>query len=56
MGTIYVVQVTPDLYFVFGNHNNTPKKSKKTEADTMDGNNSLRVTQKAFVTHGQLLL
>ena len=32
------------------------EKIKNPDADTMDGNNSLQVTQKTFVAHGQLLL
>ena len=43
MDTVYVVQVAPDLYFVVG----TQQKRKKTDADTMYGNASITVTQKA---------
>ena len=28
MGTVSVVQVTPDLYFVVGTHKNTQKKNE----------------------------
>ena len=51
MDTVLVVQVSPNLYLVVGTHKNTQKikktkKGKKTDADTMYGNNSLTVTQK----------
>ena len=54
--TISVVQVAPDSYIVFGTHKNIPKKGNKPDADTMDGNTLLWVTQNACVARIQLLM
>ena len=61
MDKVYVVQVSLNVYFVFGTHKNIQKIKKKngkrkTDADTMYVNTSLTVTQKACVPHYQLLL
>ena len=56
MDTVSVGQVSPNLYFSVGTYKNIQKKRKKTDTDTMYGNNSLTVTQKARVPHYQILL
>ena len=59
MESVSVIQVAPDLYFMFGTHKSIQRKkrkNKKPDADTMDGNTLLWVTQKACVSQGQLLL
>ena len=49
-------RLSPDSYLVFGTHKNIQKKGKNPDSDTMDGNTLLWVTQKACVSHGQILL
>ena len=56
MDTVSVSQGYPDQYFVFGTHNVIKKRKKKPDSETMDGNTSLRVTQKAYVSLCQILL
>ena len=54
MDTVSAVQVSTNSYFVVETHKNI-KKRKNTDADTMYGNNSLKVTQKACFPHYLLL-
>ena len=57
MYTVSGLQVDLDLYFVFGTHKIIQKKEwKKPDADNMDCNTQLWVTQKAFVSYSQIIL